>query len=298
MSGQETEMDKTMVELIGDPLVHLIRNALDHGIELPDQRAQAGKARCGTVRLEACQEGDQIVVTVADDGIGIDPDRIARKAVDKGLVTPERLRALTAREVLDFIFVPGFSTAERVNNLSGRGVGMDVVRSNLRKLNGTVELDSALGQGTTVRLHLPLTLAILPVLLVEVANEIYALPLRCVIETMRVRKEQLHSVDGREVIRVRLSHLFAADACHTQSAQQKKAVILSVGDQQVALLVDELIGQESTVIKPLGTHLHHDASLSGATISGDGRVRLVLDPAGLIASASSAGVVPSHGVSA
>lgn len=291
--GQETELDKTMVELIGDPLVHLVRNSLDHGIERPELREAAGKPRKGTMRLEARQEGDQIVISVSDDGAGIDPAKIAKKAVEKGLIAAEKARELTKREALDFIFLPGFSTAEKVNDISGRGVGMDVVRSNLKKLNGTVEIDSDIGVGTTVRLRLPLTLAILPVLLVRVGDELYALPLRAVVETSRVRKDEVHCVEGHEVLRlrqetlplVRLGAMFQEPGCVAAGGTADKVVILGVGQQRVALLVDELVGQESTVIKPLGAYLHHCPSVAGATISGDGRVRLVLDPGGLLASA-------------
>ncbi len=289
VSGKETELDKTTVELISDPLVHLVRNSLDHGIELPEVRAAAGKPRKGTIRMEASQEGDQILVVVSDDGAGMDPDRIGRKAVDKRLIAAEQLRALSRKEILDFIFAPGFSTAEKVNNISGRGVGMDVVRSNLKRLNGTVEVDTHPGRGTVIMLRLPLTLAILPVLLVRVGDETYALPLRSVQETSRVSAGQLHVIEGREVLHlrgdalslVRLAHVFGVPH---QSPDQcaGKVVVLRASDRRVALLVDELLGQESTVVKPLGGHLHQCSSLAGATISGDGRVRLVLDPAGLV----------------
>jgi two-component system chemotaxis sensor kinase CheA len=304
--GEDTELDKTMVELIGDPLIHLVRNSLDHGLEMPEVRERAGKPRHGTIRLEARQEGDQIVISISDDGAGIDPERIGRKAVEKGLVTGDRLRALSAREILDFIFLPGFSTAEKTTDLSGRGVGMDVVRTNLKKLNGSVEIDSRLAQGTTVKLRLPLTLAILPVLLVQVEKDIYALPLRSVAETAQIDPALVHRVEGSEVLclrgetlpLLRLNQLFPAKPglrLHSASASQnaveeemkdvesRKVVILSVGEKRFALLVDHLLGQESTVIKPLGNYLHGCSSLSGATISGDGQVRLVLDPAGLLA---------------
>jgi len=295
VEGQETEIDKTMVELIADPLVHLVRNSLDHGVEPPDVRERAGKPRQGTIRLEAFQKGDQIVIGISDDGAGLDPERILAKAVEKNLVSQERGRLLSKREIFDFIFVPGFSTAAKVNDLSGRGVGMDVVRSNLRKLNGVVELDSEVRQGTTVRLRLPLTLAILPVLLVEAGSETYALPLRAVLETVRVDDCQVHHVEGNQVLHLRgealpllqLGALFATPGTTSQNTQ-KKVVILGVGRQRVALLVDTLIGQESTVIKPLGSLLQGNAQLTGATISGDGRVRLVLDPAGLVATAAHA----------
>ncbi len=300
LSGEETELDKTMVELIGDPLVHLVRNSLDHGIEKAEARAAAGKPSIGTIRLEARQEGDQIVISVSDDGAGIDPERIGRKAVEKGLVTAERLRTMSVAEILDFIFLPGFSTAEKVSDVSGRGVGMDVVRSNLKKLNGLITLDSHPGAGTTVLLRLPLTLAILPVLLVQVAEEVYALPLRSVLETARVSSDELHVVEGNEVLQrrgetlplLRLAALFAASSCQQQDTSNK-VVVLRVGQQQIALLVDRLLGQESTVIKPLASHLHHGASIAGATIGGDGRVRLVLDPAGLLGCVESAAVVPA-----
>ncbi len=293
VSGEDTELDKTMVEMIGDPLVHLVRNSLDHGLELPDVRESAGKPRKGTIRLEARQEGDQIIISVADDGAGIDPARIAKKAMEKGLVTADRLRTMTTREILDFVFLPGFSTAEKIGDLSGRGVGMDVVRSNLTKLNGTIELESKLGAGTTVFLRLPLTLAILPVLLVEVGNEIYALPLRSVVETARIRATELHRFEGSELLHLRgetvpllrLRQIFKVQYRADEKGSDK-VVILGIGERRFALLVDNLIGQESTVIKPLGSYLHHCSGIAGATISGDGRVRLVLDPADLLASAS------------
>jgi two-component system chemotaxis sensor kinase CheA len=304
--GEETELDKTMVELIGDPLVHLVRNSLDHGLELPAVREQTGKGRRGTIQLEARQEGDQIVISISDDGAGIDPERIGRKAVEKGLVAAERLRSLSSREILDFIFLPGFSTAEKTTDLSGRGVGMDVVRTNLKKLNGSVEIDSHVSQGTTVKLRLPLTLAILPVLLVKVVSEIYALPLRSVAETAQLDSKQVHLVEGSEVLclrgetlpLLRLDQLFPATSAprlalsgnpsqlsidEEDSEKGQKIVILSATEKRFALIVDQLLGQESTVIKPLGNYLHGCSSLSGATISGDGQVRLVLDPAGLLA---------------
>jgi two-component system, chemotaxis family, sensor kinase CheA len=291
VEGQETEIDKTMVELIGDPLVHLVRNSIDHGLELPDIRERAGKSREGTIRLEAAQQGDQIVVRVSDDGAGIDQQRVLAKALEKGLVSPERARSLTKREILDFIFLPGFSTAQKVGDLSGRGVGMDVVRSNLRKLNGAVELDSEIGRGTEVRLRLPLTLAILPVLLVEVHQEVYALPLRAVVETVRISANEVHQVEASEVLQLRgrtIPLLRLGEMLGTAGQDEgcgQKAVILGIGNQRIALLVDKFLGQESTVVKPLSAYLHGSAHLAGATISGDGRVRLVLDPAGLLATA-------------
>src|SRR5579863_1997489 len=297
--GEDTELDKTMVELIGDPMIHLVRNSLDHGIEAPDVREAAGKPRKGTIRLEARQEGDQIVISISDDGAGISTERVGRKAVEKGLVTPEQLRLLSQREILDFIFLPGFSTAENISDLSGRGVGMDVVHTNLKKLNGSIDIDSQPGVGTNVHLRLPLKIAILPVLMVRVEEETYALPLRSVVETAQVNPRNIHRVEGCEVLclrgetlpLIRLGQLFQSDSSaalpKSDGGHARKVVILGVAEKRAALLVDELLGQESTVVKPLGNYMHRCSSLAGATISGNGRVRLVLDPAGLLTATQS-----------
>ncbi|HZU42257.1 MAG TPA: chemotaxis protein CheA [Terriglobales bacterium] len=285
--GQETELDKNMVENVNDPLVHLVRNALDHGIELPDVRLAAGKPRQGTIRLEARQEGDQIQVTVSDDGAGIDVERVSRKAVEKGIVSEDQVRALSTQQILDFIFRPGFTTKDTVSELSGRGVGMDVVRSNLKKLNGTIEIENHPGQGVTVLLRVPLTLATLPVLLVQVGNETYALPLRSVVHTLRVDARDIHLVQRQEILRMeggtlpllRLRTLVAVPGSDSGGAQH--AVILAAAERRFALIVDRLLGEESTVMKPLGSYLRQCGSVTGATISGDGRIRLVLNPAGL-----------------
>jgi two-component system chemotaxis sensor kinase CheA len=285
--GEDTEIDRTMVELLSDPLVHLVRNALDHGLEPPEIRERAGKPRQGTICIQARQEGDHILVSVSDDGAGIDPARILGKAIERKLVTAERTASLTPREILDLIFLPAFSTAEKTTAVSGRGVGMDVVRTNLKRMNGSVELQSRVGHGTTVLMQLPLTLAVLPVLLVQIADEIYALPLRAIIETTRLSTAAVHVVDGREVVRlrdemlplVRLRSLCSVDA--TAQPAEEKIVVLAIAEQRIALLVDRLIGQESTVIKPLAAYLHDCAGIAGATVCGDGRVRLMLDPGGL-----------------
>lgn len=288
--GQETEIDKTMVEQISDPLVHLVRNAIDHGIEPSEKRKAAGKSEHGTLVVEARPEGDQIVVCVTDDGKGIDPALVLAKTVEKGFVAAERAKMLSRREILDLVFLPGMSTAEKVNNVSGRGVGMDVVRSNVKKLNGTVELESIEGKGTTITIRAPLTMAILPVLLVGVGEEVYALPLHAVRETVRAESEKIHFVDGREVLCLsestvpvlRLGEMFDVGGAQRQNC---RAVILALGDARIALLVDRLLGQESTVIKPIGEFLREASSITGATIGGDGRVRLVLDPASLVGTA-------------
>ena len=300
--GEDTELDKSMVELIGDPLVHLVRNALDHGIEDPETRRKAGKPPAGVLRLEASQEGDQVVVSVSDDGCGIVPEKVGKKAVEKGLLSAERLGSLTRRELLDLIFLPGFSTAEQISEVSGRGVGMDVVCSNLKKLNGSVDIDSTPGVGTTLRLRLPLTLAILPVLLVQVAQETYALPLRSVVETTRLNPAHVHRLEGWEVLSLRdetlpLLRLAQVLRVSTQPLAGEiqstihgelghKVVVLGVADRRLAVIVDGLLGQESTVVKPLGSGMKIDSTIAGATISADGRVVLVLDPAELASSSS------------
>ncbi len=288
--GEDTELDKTVAEEIADPLIHLLRNSLDHGIERPQTRIEHGKPPKGTVRVEARQEGDNVIIEIADDGAGMDRARLAKKALEKGLVTQDQLAAMTPREILDLIFLPGFSTAEQVSDVSGRGVGMDVVRSNMKKLNGTVDLESELGHGSCVRLRLPLTLAILPVLLVAVDRETYALPLRAVVETIRVNASDLHRANHVDMLRLRDRVL---PVCWLQQAvglppksraeqQLLRVVVLAAGEKRVGLVVDQLVGQEETVIKPISSHLRHIQGLSGATISGDGEVRLILDPAGII----------------
>ncbi|HZP18145.1 MAG TPA: chemotaxis protein CheW, partial [Terriglobales bacterium] len=289
----ETELDKNVVENVNDPLVHLVRNALDHGIEMPAARLAAGKPRQGTIRLEARQEGDQIQVTVSDDGAGIDVERVSRKVVEKGIAGEEQVRGMSTQQILDFIFHPGFTTKDSVSELSGRGVGMDVVKSNLKKLNGTIEIENHPGQGVTVLLRVPLTLAILPVLLVQVGGENYALPLRSVVHTLRVHPRDIHRIQDQEFLRMdeetlpllRLRKLLAVGP--GESARVQHAVILAAAERKFALIVDRLLGEESTVMKPLGNYLRQCGSVTGATISGDGRVRLVLNPAGLAGIADS-----------
>ena len=300
--GEETELDKNVVEHLADALVHLLRNALDHGIETAEQREAAGKPRHGCILLEAHQEAGNIVVSVSDDGGGIDPEEIGRKALEKGLIAPERLSTIRedSSELLNLIFLPGFTTTEHASDLSGRGVGMDVVRSNLEKVNGVVELESVKGEGTLVRLKLPLTLAILPVLLVEVGNETYALPLRSVQEIVRVPRSQIHRLGGAQMFRLRdrvvplqyLSKMFhlagpesssgASQAPALDGAGDLTVVILGAAEKRAGVVVDRLLGQEETVVKPLGGYLGHVPGLGGATISGDGHVRLILDPAALV----------------
>ena len=294
--GEETELDKTIVEQIADPLVHLIRNSMDHGFETPAAREAKGKPRKGTLRLEAHAEGDFIVVEVEDDGAGIDTNRVAAKAVERGIVTQTRIREMSHREMLDLVFLPGFSTAEKVSDVSGRGVGMDVVRSNLKKLGGTAELESELGKGSVVRLKLPLTLAILPVLIVRASSDTYALPLRSVVEILRVERNSVHRSEKGEILRVRnqviplgrIAHVFNHETS-AQNDDRLRVVILSIADKKLGLVVDDFIGQEETIIRPLGSYLGHVPCVAGGTITGEGNIRLILDPAGLIEALESRG---------
>ena len=290
IQGEDTELDKTVAEQIVDPLVHLLRNSLDHGVEMPTVRIERGKPARGTVRVEARQEGDNIVIEIEDDGAGMDHSRIAKKAIEKGLISQEQLAAMSPREVLDLIFLPGFSLAEKVSDVSGRGVGMDVVRSNMKKLNGAVEIDSELGKGSCIRLRLPLTLAILPVLLVSAGTETYALPLRSVVETIRIRASEIHRANGTDMLRLRdrmipvcwLHQAIGLPADARAPEALLRVVVLTAGQRRVGLVVDQLVGQEETVIKSVSSHLRNVPGLAGATISGDGEVRLILDPAGLL----------------
>lgn len=287
--GEETELDRSVVDEIGDPLTHLIRNALDHGIEMPEERVKAGKPRMGTVVLSANHEGNQIVISIKDDGKGIDPERIAAKALDKGLLTQAQLAAMGTREVLDLIFLPGFSTKEVTTDLSGRGVGMDVVRTNIKRLNGIIDIKNELGHGTQFLLRLPLTLAIIQSLLVEVEGEIYSIPLAAVFETLRVEGNEFHMVGGQEVMRlrdsvlplVRLERLFNVqntgrlrEACYV--------VIIGVAEKRLGVIVTRLLGQQEVAIKSLGKYLSNLPGIAGSTILGDGRVALIVDPVGLI----------------
>jgi two-component system chemotaxis sensor kinase CheA len=294
--GEDTELDKTIVEQIADPLVHLIRNSMDHGFETPAAREAKGKPRKGTLKLEAHAEGDFILVEVSDDGGGIDTNRVAAKAVERGIITQTRVREMSHREMLDLIFLPGFSTAEKVSDVSGRGVGMDVVRSNLKKLGGTVELESEFGKGSLGRLKLPLTLAILPVLIVKASSDTYALPLRSVVEILRVERDSVHRSEKGEILRVRnqviplgrISHVFNHEAS-AQKDDRLRVVILSIADKKLGLVVDDFIGQEETIIRPLGSYLGHVPCVAGGTITGEGNIRLILDPAGIIEALESRG---------
>ncbi|AJE04495.1 chemotaxis protein CheA [Geobacter pickeringii] len=294
--GEETELDRSVVDEIGDPLIHLIRNAMDHGLETPDERVAAGKPRKGTLILSAAHEGNQIVISIKDDGKGIDADRIARKAKEKGLVTDEQLAVMGQREILDLIFLPGFSTKEKATDLSGRGVGMDVVRTNIKKLNGIIDIKSELGQGSEFILKLPLTLAIIQSLLVEVEEETYSIPLAAVLETLRVEEREFHVIGGQEVLKLRnsvlplmrLQKVFnVAESDRTRAACY--VVVVGVAEKRVGLVVSRLLGQQEVAIKSLGKYLANLPGIAGSTILGDGRVTLIIDPAGLLENSDGSG---------
>jgi two-component system chemotaxis sensor kinase CheA len=288
--GEETELDRSVIEEIGDPLMHLLRNAVDHAIESPEERVRAGKSARGTVFLEASQQENQIVVVVRDDGRGIDPEKIRNHAIRKGILTAESAKRLSEAEVIDLIFGAGFSTAEKVSDISGRGVGMDVVRKNIEKLNGIIEIDTRVGQGAEFRIRLPLTLAIIRALLVEVDREVLAIPLSSVTETHRIPLAEIQTVNRREVITLRgkvhpllrLVDLLGFSIEGKESQDYVLVVIVNLGGKQVGIAVDSLVGEQEVVIKSLGGFLGEIPGLSGATILGDGNVAIILDVPSLV----------------
>jgi two-component system chemotaxis sensor kinase CheA len=290
MSGEETDLDKNLVEALADPLVHLVRNSVDHGIEMPSEREKRGKPRVGTIRLSAAQEGDHIRLTIEDDGGGMDPDVLRQKAVDKGLMDKEAAARLTPAECFNLIFMPGFSTKENVSDISGRGVGMDVVKTRIAQLNGTIAIDSELGEGTRIDIKVPLTLAILPTLMVTVGRGIFALPLASVNEIFHLDLTRINMVDGQRTVVVRgkpIPLFYLQDWLLPQKQAQEypkegHVVLLQAGTRRVAFVVDGLIGQEEVVIKPLGPVLHGTPGMAGATITSDGTIALILDVPGLL----------------
>lgn len=284
MEGQETELDRSIIEEIGDPLIHLLRNAVDHAIEAPDEREKLGKPRKGTVKLSARHEENHIVILVQDDGRGIDAARIRESAVRKGIISEDAARRLSDEEAINLIFASGLSTAARVSDISGRGVGMDVVRTNLEKVNGSITIDTRVGQGTTFKIKLPLTLAIIRALMVKVDERVYAIPLTLVLETIRVEKDQIRIVNKNEAIVVRgqvLPLLYLRELYNHEAVREEKAkifvVVVNVGGKQVGLVVDYLIGEQEVVIKSLGRYIGDVQGIAGATILGDGRVALIMD---------------------
>lgn len=288
INGAETELDKTLVEEINDPLVHLIRNSVDHGIESPEERTSMGKPPKGKVVLFAAQEGDNIVIGVEDDGKGLDVERIKKKAVERGLATETEIERMTQREIFNFIFMPGFSTAEKVTNVSGRGVGMDVVKTNISKLNGHIDIDSTVGQGTSILIKLPLTLAIIKGLLVNVRNEIFVIPISSVREINSIEDGQLQTVNKMEVFKlrneviplIRFTDIFDLPPAPENSTTKKDrfVVVVALAEKRYGFIVDSVKeGQAEIVIKKLGEYMPHIRGIAGGTIMGDGRVRLIVD---------------------
>ncbi|GAA6915643.1 chemotaxis histidine kinase/response regulator CheAY2 [Helicobacter pylori] len=284
IEGEETELDKSIVEEIGDPLIHIIRNSCDHGIEPLEERRRLNKPETGKVQLSAYNEGNHIVIKISDDGKGLDPVMLKEKAIEKGVISERDADGMSDREAFNLIFKPGFSTAKVVSNVSGRGVGMDVVKTNIEKLNGIIEIDSEVGVGTTQKLKIPLTLAIIQALLVGVQEEYYAIPLSSVLETVRISQDEIYTVDGKSVLRlrdevlslVRLSDIFKVDAI-LESNSDVYVVIIGLADQKIGVIVDYLIGQEEVVIKSLGYYLKNTRGIAGATVRGDGKITLIVD---------------------
>ncbi len=284
IEGEETELDKSIVEEIGDPLIHIIRNSCDHGIEPLEERRRLNKPETGKVQLSAYNEGNHIVIKISDDGQGLDPVMLKEKAIEKGVISERDAESMSDREAFNLIFKPGFSTAKVVSNVSGRGVGMDVVKTNIEKLNGIIEIDSEVGVGTTQKLKIPLTLAIIQALLVGVQEEYYAIPLSSVLETVRISQDEIYTVDGKSVLRlrdevlslVRLSDIFKVDAI-LESNSDVYVVIIGLADQKIGVIVDYLIGQEEVVIKSLGYYLKNTRGIAGATVRGDGKITLIVD---------------------
>ncbi|MGE8296882.1 MAG: chemotaxis protein CheA [Pseudomonas sp.] len=282
--GEETDLDKNLVEALADPLVHLVRNAVDHGVETPEEREKAGKARAGRVVLSAEQEGDHILLTISDDGKGMDADVLRAKAVEKGLLDKDAADRLNEFECYNLIFAPGFSTKTEISDVSGRGVGMDVVKTKISQLNGTVNVFSQKGQGSKIVIKVPLTLAIMPTLMVMLENQAFAFPLVNVNEIFHLDLSRTNVVDGQEVVIVRDKALplfylkrWLVPQAFQEGQGEGHVVILTVGSQRIGFVVDQLVGQEEVVIKPLGKMLQGTPGMSGATITGDGRIALILD---------------------
>ncbi|ASC92269.1 hybrid sensor histidine kinase/response regulator [Sulfurospirillum diekertiae] len=289
ISGEETELDKSIVEEIGDPLVHIIRNSCDHGIEDGATRRAQGKSEMGLIQLKAYNEGNHIVIEITDDGKGLDPDLLRTKAIEKGMITEREADAMSDKEAYALVFRPSFSTAKVVTNVSGRSVGMDVVKTNIEKLNGIIDVDSEIGHGTVIKLKIPLTLAIIQALLVGAQEEYYAIPLASVLETVRIPLDEIYTIEGKNVLRlrdevlslVRLSDIFGVKQVY-EGGEHTYVVVIGLAESKLGVVVDTLVGQEEIVIKSLGDYLQGIEGIAGATIRGDGRVTLIVDVAALM----------------
>lgn len=285
IKGEETELDKTLIEEINDPLVHLVRNSVDHGIETPERRKELGKDPTGTLTLSAEHEGNNIIITIEDDGKGIDPEVIKNKAVAKGLISAERAKELSRQEILNLIFLPGFSTAEVVTNISGRGVGMDVVKTNVTKLRGIINVESTAGTGTKIIIKLPLTLAIIPGMIVKVKEQSIVIPLNTVLEVLRVHRENIYSINQKPVIKMRDSVLPLVSVEEilfgNENIDENKiwqyVVVVGIAEKRYGIKVDGLVGQKEVVIKSLGNYFGKIQGIAGSTIMGDGSVVMIVD---------------------
>ena len=284
MSGEETELDRTVIDEIGDPLMHMLRNAADHGLESTLDRIQKGKPQMGTIRLDAYQDGNNVTIEVSDDGAGVDVEKVKASAVAKGHITEEQAEFMSDKEAIDLLFRPAFSTAEKISDVSGRGVGLDVVKNKIESLGGDVEVQSKLGEGTTFIVRLPLTLAIIQALMVEIRDEKYAIPLNSIVTVEDVPVTDIKYVQSNEVINlrdmviplIRLDEILDSDP-KEEEPENLVVVIVKKGDKQAGLVIDNLIGQQEIVIKPLGKYINIPKMISGATILGDGEVALIID---------------------
>ncbi|MBN1188545.1 MAG: chemotaxis protein CheA [Dehalococcoidales bacterium] len=290
IEGQETELDRSIIEQIRDPLLHILRNSVDHGIESPAKRKEIGKPEKGTIRLSAYHEQSQIVVSISDDGGGIDAEKVRQSSVRKGFISAEAAARLSTVEAQNLIFMSGVSTAEKVSDISGRGVGMDVVKTNISNVGGSVSVESKPGQGTTIKMRLPLTLATIDGILVSSGGLVYVLPISVIVEILRLNADQIQSVMGREVFRlrdnvislIRLSQRFEQKPVQTADSDEVNVVVIKVGDQLSGLIVDSVLEPQESVVKPLGKYIGSLNGIAGATIMGDGQVALILDTATLV----------------
>ncbi len=282
VEGEETELDRSLIEALVDPIVHIIRNSIDHGIELPDEREKKGKDRKGILSIQAYNEGNHVIIEVFDDGKGINLQAVKDKVAEKGLMTETELTSLSTKETMNLIFIPGLSTVQKVSSVSGRGVGMDVVKTNIEKMNGQVYIDSEEGQWTRLTIKLPLTLAIMRALIVQVEDELFAIPLNTVTELVKLKEGTIKTVDKNEVMVLRNAVIPLVDLLRTFSIQKEErkdgyVIICNIGEKTVGIKVHSVVGQEEVVIKPLGEFLKNIKGISGATIRGDGKVILILD---------------------
>lgn len=282
MLGEETEVDRTVIDEIGDPLIHLIRNSIDHGIEHPDERIELGKNKIGTVKLKSYPDGNNVVIEVEDDGKGIDHEVIKRKSIEKEIIDEESAEKLTKDELIALLFKAGFSTTDSISDVSGRGVGLDVVKSKIESINGSIEVETFEGKGTKFIIRIPLTLAIIQALLIKLDEEIYAIPLSSISEITSIEEEEIREIQGQEIILYRNSTLPIVRVNRLMGIEDSymdelTVVIVKKGDKQAGLIVHELIGQQEIVIKPLGKFLANIKYLAGATILGNGKISLILD---------------------